>query len=106
MKTYMLRELVRFSDDGPEKNVFFESGKIKAQVMGLKKGQTIPPCRMQFDVIFFVLQGEGKIIVDGVEEILKKTSWVFVPKEAESRSLVAETEMVVLAIQIRCQADV
>jgi len=106
MKTYVLRELVRFSDSGPEKNVFFESGKIKAQVMGLKKGQAIPPCRMEFDVIFCVHEGEGKIIVDGVEDILKKTSWVFVPKEAESRSLVAGTEMIVLAIQIRCQADV
>jgi quercetin dioxygenase-like cupin family protein len=102
MKAYLLRELVGFSDGGPEKNVFFESGKIKAQVMGLKKGQTIPPCRMDFDVIFVVIEGEGKIIVDGEEAVLKKTSWVYVPKERETRSIQAHAKMTILAIQIRC----
>jgi quercetin dioxygenase-like cupin family protein len=101
MNNTVLKELVKFSDQGHTKNVFFESAKIKAQVMGLEAGQQIPPCRMDHDVIFFVIEGEGKIIVDGEEEILKKTSWVFVPKEIESRSLKAETRMAILAIQIR-----
>jgi quercetin dioxygenase-like cupin family protein len=102
MMIYDLDDLVDFHPESHTKHVFFESEKVKAQVMGLEAGQQIPPCRMDHDVIFFVIEGEGKIIVDGEEEILKKTSWVFVPKEIQSRSLKAETRMAILAIQIRC----
>jgi quercetin dioxygenase-like cupin family protein len=102
MKCVVLSQLAEFSEKRHTKTVFYESERLKAQVMGLKAGQQIPPCRMDHDVIFFVIEGEGKIIADGEEEILKKTSWVFVPKEIESRSLKAETRMAILAIQIRC----
>lgn len=102
MESYLLEELVWFSAEGHTKNIFYESEKIKSQVVGFEAGQQIPPCRMDFDVIFFVIEGEGKIIVNGEEEILKKTSWVFVPREIELRSIEAETRMIVLAIQVRC----
>ncbi|MGQ9470817.1 MAG: hypothetical protein ACUVR0_03885 [Candidatus Aminicenantales bacterium] len=69
--------------------------------MGLKAGQQIPPCRMDHDVMFVVLEGEGKIIVDEEEQAIKKTSWVFVPKEKETRSLKAGTKMIVLAVQVK-----
>jgi len=83
MKVYALDKLVKFSPQGHQKRVFFESAKIKAQVMKLEAGQQIPPCRMDHDVMFVVLEGKGKIIVDGEEEAIKKTSWIFVPKESE-----------------------
>ncbi|MFB0566655.1 MAG: hypothetical protein ACETWK_13390 [Candidatus Aminicenantaceae bacterium] len=101
MKIYLLDKLAKFSPEEHSKNVFFESKKIKAQVMGLDPGQQIPPCRMEHDVIFVVMEGEGKIIVDGKEEAIKRSSWVLVPKEKESRSLKAKTRMTVLAIQVR-----
>lgn len=69
--------------------------------MGLEAGQEIPPCRMDHDVIFVVLEGEGKIIVDEEEQAIEKTSWVFVPKEKETRSLKARTKMIVLAVQVK-----
>lgn len=101
MDIHLLDKLLKFSPRAHTKYVFFESDKLKAQVVGLEAGQQIPPCRMDFDVIFFVMEGKGKIIIDEREETLKKTSWVFVPKENESRSLKAETRMAVLAIQVR-----
>lgn len=101
MDVHVLEALLNFSQEAHTKYVFFESDKLKAQVVCLEVGQQIPPCQMDSDVIFFVMEGKGKIIVDKKEEILEKTSWVFVPKENESRSVKAKTRMTVLAIQIR-----
>lgn len=101
MKNMVLNELVEFSDLGHTKKIFFESDRIKTQVMGLKAGQQIPPCGMDHDVMFVVLEGEGKIIVDEEEQTIEKTSWVFVPKEKETRSLKARTKMIVLAVQVK-----
>jgi quercetin dioxygenase-like cupin family protein len=101
MVNILLNQLVEFSYLGHTKNVFYESAGIKAQVMGLEAGQQIPPCRMEHNVVFVVIEGEGKIIVDGKEEAVKESSFIFVPKEKETRSLQAETKMIVLAIQVK-----
>jgi len=101
MEAYELEKLITFSGESHTKNVFFESGKIKAQVMGLEAGQSIPPCHMDHDVIFLVIEGKGIIVADGEEEAILRSSWVFVPKEKETRSLKAETRMTILAIQVK-----
>lgn len=101
MDIFEIETLAKFSAAQHTKTVFFESSKIKAQVMGLEPGQQIPPCRMEQDVVFIVVEGEGRIIIDGEARPLRKSSWVFVPKEKETRSLSAETRMTVLAIQVR-----
>ena len=101
-KIYPLEKFVKFSPKTHTKKVFFETEKIKAQVIGLEAGQQIPPCKMDYDVIFFVMEEEGKIIFDGQSEVLKKSAWIFVPKEIETRSIKAENQMKVLAIQVRC----
>jgi len=101
MMSVILNQLVKFSAEGHTKIIFYDSERIKAQVMGLNPGQQIPPCRMDHDVMFVVLERKGKIIVEGEEEGVEKTSWVFVPKEKETRSIKAETKMIVLAIQLK-----
>jgi len=101
MQAHNLGQLVTFSRESHTKNVFFERGKIKAQVVGLEAGQAIPPCRMDHDVIFVVIEGEGRIIVDGEDEPLEESTFVFVPKERKTRSLKALTKMAVLAIQVK-----
>jgi quercetin dioxygenase-like cupin family protein len=102
MELHLLDKLATYSQEAHTKNVFFESDRLKAQVMGLEAGQEIPPCRMDHDVIFLVIEGKGIIVVDGSEEkAIQRSSWVFVPKERETRSLKAETRMTILAIQVK-----
>ena len=60
MTHHVLAKLVTYSATGPTKSVFFEEGRLKAQVMGLEPGQRIPPCSMDLDVAFVVLEGEGE----------------------------------------------
>ena len=101
MDLFEIDALAQFSADRPLKTVFFESPGVKAQVLGLEPGQSIPPCRMDHDVVFFVVEGEGRMTVDEETRPLRKSSWVFVPKEKDTRSLIAETRMTVMAIQVR-----
>jgi quercetin dioxygenase-like cupin family protein len=101
MQILEVAQMIQFSQKSHPKSVFYDSDRIKAQVMGFESGQRIPPCKMDRDVVFLILSGSGKIIVDGEEEKIKKHSWVFVPKEIEFRSLQADTRMSVLAIQLR-----
>lgn len=46
------------------KFVFCTADQLKSQVMQLKPGSMIPPCKMENDVIFVFMKGEGKVIVD------------------------------------------
>ena len=101
MEAYGLDQLITFSRESHTKYVFFESANCKAQVMGLEAGQQIPPCRMEHDVVFVVLEGRGVVFVDGEEQAVGKSSFVFVPKEKETRSIEAITQMSLLAVQIR-----
>jgi quercetin dioxygenase-like cupin family protein len=101
MEAYDLDKLIAFSPESHTKHVFFETKKLKAQVMGLEAGQKIPPCRMEHDVFFYVMEGEGRAVIDGEMTPLAATSWLFVPKEKGTRSLEAATRMAILAVQIR-----
>jgi len=94
-----IKELVDYFQEGPRKKVFYDKGGIKAQVICLKAGQIIPPCKMSNDVLFYIIEGEGKIIVDDEKEELKPMISVVVPKQTESRSISAKTDMVILAVQ-------
>ncbi len=94
-----INKLVKYSEEGPAKKIFYDRGNLKAQVVCLKAGQIIPPCKMTNDVLFYIVEGEGEITVDNKKEELKSRMSVVVPKEAESRSICAKTDMVILAVQ-------
>ena len=94
-----LAKLVKYSDERPAKEIFYDYGGLKAQIVCLKAGQVIPPCKMSNDVLFYIIEGSGEIIVDNKKEDLEEMVSVVVPKEAESRSITARTDMVVLAVQ-------
>jgi quercetin dioxygenase-like cupin family protein len=101
VEAFDLNRLIAFSQRSHTKHVFFESPKLKAQVMGLEPGQRIPLCSMDHDLVFLLIDGEGDIIVDGQSVSVRSTSWVFVPKEIRTRSIEARTKMAILARQVR-----
>ena len=100
-KKFDLKQEAKFKEDEIFKKVFLEHGHLKAQVTCLSAGQQIPPCKMEHDVLFYVISGSGTIIVDGKRKTLKPGQAAFVPKEAKWRSIKAKTKMVILAVQGR-----
>ena len=100
-----IKNLIAFSKEGPAKSIFYDEGNLKAQLMCLKAGQLIPPCKMGNDVLFYVIQGEGEISVDNEKENLFAGVSIVVPREAESRSISAKTDMVILGVQARKEAE-
>lgn len=94
-----LTELIKYAEEGPIKEIFYDARGMKAQLICLKAKQVIPPCKMNNDVLFYVIDGEGEITVDNKKEKLRDKVSVIVPKEAESRSISAESNLVILAVQ-------
>lgn len=96
-----IKDIVDYLSEGPYKKIFYDKGNLKIQIVCLKAGQKIPPCKMGNDVLFYVIDGNGEIIVDAEKDDLLPAVAVVVPKEAESRSISARTDMIILAVQAK-----
>ena len=100
MKNYNLQKILSTMVKKPlNKEVFCITEHLKAQVMYLEAGNSIPPCKMDNDVLFYFLSGEGTITVDSETEKIVIGDCVVVPHQSESRSIYAESDLEILAVQ-------
>jgi mannose-6-phosphate isomerase-like protein (cupin superfamily) len=100
IKKFNFQEILSSMETKPlNKEVFCISEHLKAQVISLKAGNDIPPCKMDNDVLFYFLSGNGTITVDNETEIIEAGDCVLVPHQAISRSIYAETDLEMLAVQ-------
>jgi mannose-6-phosphate isomerase-like protein (cupin superfamily) len=100
VKKYILHEILDGMEQKPlNKEVFCITDHLKAQVMRLEAGSSIPPCKMDNDVLFYILSGNGTITVDAETEEIKTGYSIVVPHLAESRSIYAQTDLEILAVQ-------
>jgi mannose-6-phosphate isomerase-like protein (cupin superfamily) len=104
METFDINTILASMELKPlNKEVFCTTDHLKAQVMRLKAGFVIPPCRMDNDVLFYFLKGEGTITVDNETSNVGTGSCVLVSHKADSRSIHARTELEILAVQGICK---
>ena len=100
MEKYILHDILDRMEKKPlNKEVFCTTDHLKAQVMRLEAGNRIPPCKMDNDVLFYILSGNGTITVDGETDEISEGYSVVVPHQAESRSIYAKTDLEILAVQ-------
>jgi quercetin dioxygenase-like cupin family protein len=100
MKKYILHDILDEMEKKPlNKEVFCTTDYLKAQVMRLEAGNRIPPCKMDNDVLFYVLSGNGTITVDAETNEINAGYSIVVPHQAESRSIYAKTDLEILAVQ-------
>ena len=100
MKKYILHDILDGLERKPlNKEVFYTTDHLKAQVIRLGTGSSIPPCKMENDVLFYFLTGEGAIIVDNETTKITSGDCVVVPHQADSRSIYAKTDLEILAVQ-------
>jgi mannose-6-phosphate isomerase-like protein (cupin superfamily) len=97
---YNLNDLTNSLDDKPlAKMIFSSTEHLKGQVMRLRAGVQIPPCEMDNDVMFIIRKGKGRIAVENEASEISEGDCIIVPHQAESRSILADTDMEIIAVQ-------
>ena len=100
METFNIKTILDSMERKPlSKEVFCITDNLKAQAMRLEAGNSIPPCKMDNDVLFYILKGEGTITVDDETCTLGTGDCIVVAHQVESRSIHAVTELEILAVQ-------
>jgi mannose-6-phosphate isomerase-like protein (cupin superfamily) len=100
METFNIDTILASMEKKPlNKEVFCNTDHLKAHVMRLESGTSIPPCKMDNDVLFYILRGEGTITVDDETSVLGTGDCIVVPHPAETRSIHAVTDLEILAVQ-------
>lgn len=100
MEKFSLQAILASMEKRPlNKQVFCITDHLKAQLMRLEAGSQIPPCKMDNDVLFYFISGEGIITVDNDKLDIRAGECVVVPHQAESRNIFAKTVMEILAVQ-------
>jgi len=55
-----------------EKNVFYQATQFKARIIDLPAGGAMPTCEMASHVLFYVIQGEAEVQVNGEAASIKE----------------------------------
>jgi quercetin dioxygenase-like cupin family protein len=85
-------------------SVLFEQGAVKVRRIELAAGARIPPCRMQEDVVFVVIEGRVAFLTEGEKAVVSAPNAVFIPGGATTRSMEADEASLVFAVLCRREA--
>lgn len=91
------RALAVFDGDGPRPQFVLDSEKMKALVAGLEPGQRIPS-HPEAMAVYYFLEGEGVMTVDGEEMAVAAGSLVIAPP-GSARGLRATSRLSFLAVR-------
>lgn len=106
MKIIDLSRDLTCGDGGYTASVLMEQGAVKVRRIELGAGACIPPCRMQEDVVFVVIEGQVVFRDDDGEAVVLAPGAVFIPGGATTRSMEAGVPSLVLAVLCRHEAAV
>lgn len=73
-------EKVPFNLDGRK---MFTNSKVELVHLTLKPNEEIAPHSNPFDVIFFILEGQGKIFFEGEEVMVEKDTSIYIEKDKQ-----------------------
>jgi len=76
-----------------------ETDKLRTLLLNLNGGQKSPLCKMSVDVLYYVIEGEGELLVEDEQTTLRAGSTVIVPAET-TRLISADITMRVLGVQV------
>ena len=92
-----LKKYIEFSKERFVSKLVHDSAKARVALFSLEKGQELAPHTSTSEVLFQVLEGEGKVIIGSEEISVKAGQMVFCPSEAP-HGLKAKGRFVVLAV--------
>jgi quercetin dioxygenase-like cupin family protein len=98
MKRIEFLGMIACRDSRFEASVLFEQGTVKVRRIELAAGDRIPPCRMQENVVFVVIEGRVAFLTDGEKAVVSAPNAMFIPGGATSRRMEADEASLVLAV--------
>lgn len=93
------RNLTDFSASEALHTPLLETDKLCTLLLNLNGGQKSPLCKMSVDVLYYVIEGDGELLVEDEQTTLRAGSMVIVPAEIK-RLISADTSMRVLGVQV------
>jgi quercetin dioxygenase-like cupin family protein len=75
------------------------TSQVQTLLLNLNSGQSSPLCKMSVSVLYFVIEGEGELIVEDEHYDLRAGSMAIVPSET-NRIISAAAPMRVVGIQV------
>ena len=96
--TAMWQDYVTYGDERPSPQTMFENERVRLIVAGLKPGQRIP-VHPEAAAVYHFLEGQGVMTVDGAQFPVQQGT-VIVMDEGAQRGLLAETQLVFLAVRL------
>ncbi|KXB06365.1 hypothetical protein AKJ51_03795 [candidate division MSBL1 archaeon SCGC-AAA382A20] len=94
MKVFDLKEM----EPEEKAEVFYNADEFKARLIDLQAGGQIPTCEMNLYVLFYVIDGEVKVTVNGEEKKLDDGNCLVT--EPATLSMKTEEGAEILGIQI------
>jgi quercetin dioxygenase-like cupin family protein len=91
--------LTNFSASEALHTPLLETDQVRTLLLNLNSGQKSPLCKMSVDVLYFIIEGEGELLVEDEHYDLHTGSMAIVPAETE-RLISAATSMRVLGVQV------
>ncbi|MCX6559270.1 MAG: hypothetical protein NTZ26_02025 [Candidatus Aminicenantes bacterium] len=101
MKTLRLDAPFAPGPAGPGVEILLDEGRTKVRRIDLAAGGSIPPCRMQEDVVFIVLSGRVTFADEKSASAIEAPGAVYIPGRGAVRSMTAESPARVLAVLCR-----
>lgn len=94
---------IAFSKDMPVTKVIHGSGNASARLLCLEAKQAIPPCTMQSEVLYLVMEGKGLMIAGKDKAELAPGIFVALPANV-TRSIECLERLVILGIAVEGRA--
>ena len=104
MNIIEVSNILSCEDGGYESSVLFGQGAVKVRRIELAAGACIPPCRMQEDVVFVVIEGRVAFVAESEKTVVSAPNAVFIPGGATTRSMAADEPSLVLAVLYKREA--
>ena len=76
-----------------------KTDRLQTLLLNLNSGQSSPSCKMSVPVLYYVIEGEGELLIEDEHYTLGAGSMATVPAEI-TRLISASTSMRVLGIQV------
>ncbi len=98
MQVYSLEELKEFAVSEFKKKELVVTDSFKLLLICFEPGQSVPPCVMERSTAFYIIEGQGQVLVSDQEYQVTAGSLIIIEPDL-ARQIKADTRLVVLAVQ-------